>query len=53
MRTNWRNHCCGGVTDNTQTVISQVFDQAEQRDPIHARTWIVLIDGAKAQIEQF
>jgi hypothetical protein len=42
----------GSVTDNTQTVISAVFDQAEQRDPQHRRTWIVLVDGARAQIEQ-
>lgn len=42
----------GSVTDNTQTVISAVFDQAEQRDPEHRRTWIVLVDGARAQIEQ-
>jgi hypothetical protein len=42
----------GSVTDNTQTVISAVFDQAEQRDPDHRRTWIVLVDGARAQIEQ-
>jgi hypothetical protein len=42
----------GSVTDNTQTVISTVFDQAEQRDPHHARPWVVLVDGAKAQIEQ-
>jgi hypothetical protein len=43
---------CGSVTDNTQTVISAVFDQAEQRDPDHRRTWIVLVDGARPQIEQ-
>nr|WP_156164340.1 ISKra4 family transposase [Streptacidiphilus albus] len=42
----------GSVTDDTRTVISAVFDQAEQRDPLHARTWIVLVDGARAQIEQ-
>lgn len=42
----------GSVTDNTQTVISAVFDQAEQRDPGHQRTWIVLVDGARPQIEQ-
>lgn len=42
----------GSVTDNTQTVISAVFDQAEQRDPEHKRTWIVLVDGARPQIEQ-
>ena len=42
----------GSVTDNTQTVISAVFDEAEQRDPGHNRTWIVLVDGARPQIEQ-
>ncbi|WP_246576840.1 ISKra4 family transposase [Actinospica durhamensis] len=42
----------GSVTDNAQTVISDAFDQAEQRDPHHQRTWIVLLDGANAQIEQ-
>jgi hypothetical protein len=42
----------GSVTDNTQTVISAVFDQPEQRGPDHQRTWIVLVDGARAQIEQ-
>jgi hypothetical protein len=42
----------GSVTDNAQTVISAAFDQAEQRDPGHERTWIVLLDGANAQIEQ-
>jgi hypothetical protein len=42
----------GSVTDNAQTVISAAFDQAEQRDPHHERTWIVLLDGANAQIEQ-
>jgi hypothetical protein len=42
----------GSVTDNAQTVISTAFDQAEQRDPRHERTWIVLLDGACAPIEQ-
>jgi hypothetical protein len=42
----------GSVTDNAQSVISAAFDQAEQRDPHHERTWIVLLDGANAQIEQ-
>src|SRR5437016_4001345 len=42
----------GSVTDNTQTVISTTFDQAEQRDPGHERTWVVLVDGSRPQIEQ-
>jgi hypothetical protein len=32
-------------------VISAVFDEAERRDPGHARTWIVLVDGDNHQIE--
>jgi hypothetical protein len=40
------------LAENTQTVISAVFDQAERRDPDHQRTWIVLVDGARPQIEQ-
>jgi hypothetical protein len=28
-----------------------VFDQAEQRDPTHRRTWVVLVDGARHQLE--
>jgi hypothetical protein len=32
-------------------VIAQVFDQATQRDPTHRRTWVVLVDGARHQLE--
>ena len=42
----------GSVTDNTQRVISAAFDQAEQCDPGHSRTWVVLVDGSRPQIEQ-
>jgi hypothetical protein len=28
-----------------------VFDQATQRDPTHRRTWVVLVDGARHQLE--
>lgn len=42
----------GSVTDNTAEVVSAAFDQAEQRDPRHHRTWVVLVDGAAPQIEQ-
>jgi len=28
-----------------------VFDQATQRDPTHRRTWIVLVDGARHQLD--
>ena len=33
--------------------IAAVFDQAERRDPGHARTWIALVDGDRHQIEVF
>jgi hypothetical protein len=42
----------GSVTDNSAEVVSAVFDQAEQRDPRHERTWVVLVDGAQPQIDQ-
>jgi hypothetical protein len=45
----WLN---GSVTDNTQTVISAAFDQAEQRDSGHLRAWVALVDGSRPQIEQ-
>jgi len=28
-----------------------VFDQADQRDPTHRRPWIVLVDGARHQLD--
>jgi hypothetical protein len=42
---------CGSVNDTAAEAIAQVFDQAEHRDPEHARTWVVLVDGAPAQID--
>jgi hypothetical protein len=41
----------GSVATTSEQVIAQVFDQAEQRDPTHRRTWIVLVDGARHQLE--
>ena len=41
----------GSVATTSEHVISQVFDQAEQRDPTHRRTWAVLVDGARHQLE--
>jgi hypothetical protein len=32
-------------------VIAQVFNQADQRDPTHRRTWVVLVDGARHQLD--
>jgi hypothetical protein len=40
------------VADTCADVISTAFDQAEARDPDHQRDWVVLVDGAEAQIAQ-
>ncbi|HUW66115.1 MAG TPA: ISKra4 family transposase [Spirochaetia bacterium] len=39
------------VVENASTVISQVFDEAHRRDPLHLRTWVVLVDGNNHQID--
>jgi hypothetical protein len=41
----------GSVATTSEHVISQVFDQAQQRDPTHRRTWVVLVDGARHQLD--
>jgi hypothetical protein len=33
------------ITAGRDVTICKVFDEAERRDPGHARTWIALIDG--------
>lgn len=42
---------CGSVTDTAAQVVSAVFDQAGHRDPGHRRPWVVLVDGARHQID--
>lgn len=46
-----RKWLTASVADDPADVIKCVFDQAEARDPEHRRTWIVLVDGATAQID--
>lgn len=46
-----RKWLTASVADGAADVIAAVFDQAEARDPKHQRTWIVLVDGAVAQID--
>ena len=41
----------GSIATTPQQVISAVFDHAEQRDPTHRRTWVVLVDGARHQLD--
>jgi hypothetical protein len=39
------------VTDDIGQVIAAAFDEATRRDPDHQRTWMVLVDGNRTQIE--
>ena len=41
----------GSVARDAKEVIRAAFDQAEARDPEHLRTWVVLVDGDRHQIE--
>jgi hypothetical protein len=40
------------VVVDAAEVITRVFDQAERRDPAHARTWVALVDGNNHQIDR-
>jgi hypothetical protein len=40
------------VSDDAAQVITAVFDEAERRDPGHARTWVALVDGNNHQINR-
>jgi len=46
-----RKWLTASVAADAADVIAAVFDQAEARDPGHLRPWIVLVDGATAQID--
>ncbi len=39
------------ITASRAETIAALFDEAERRDPGHARTWIALVDGDNHQIE--
>ncbi len=41
----------GSVACDASEVIAAAFGQAEARDPAHLRTWVVLVDGDRHQIE--
>ena len=38
------------ITAGRDVTIGKVFDQADRRDPGHARTWIALVDGDNYQL---
>lgn len=41
----------GSVDHPPEHTITTAFDQAEARDPGHVRTWVVLVDGARHQLD--
>jgi hypothetical protein len=41
----------GSVRRDPAEVIAAAFDEAEARDPLHLRTWVVLVDGAEHQLD--
>jgi hypothetical protein len=40
------------VVDDAASVVAAMFDEADRRDPDHARTWIALVDGNNHQIDR-
>jgi hypothetical protein len=40
------------VVDDAASVIADIFDEAERRDPTHQRTWVALVDGNNHQIDR-
>ncbi|WKK26882.1 ISKra4 family transposase [Streptomyces olivoreticuli] len=42
---------CGSVVHDAEHVVRRVFEHAEARDPDHRRCWVVLVDGARHQLD--
>lgn len=47
-----RKWLCASVVDDAATVLADIFDEAERRDPDHQRTWVALVDGNNHQIDR-
>jgi hypothetical protein len=43
--------CTASLVRPPEQVIADAFDQAQARDPKHLRPWIVLVDGARHQLD--
>ncbi|WP_042435651.1 ISKra4 family transposase [Streptacidiphilus anmyonensis] len=43
--------CTASLVRPPEQVIADVFDQAQARDPNHLRPWVVLVDGARHQLD--
>jgi len=40
------------VTDDARTIIADMFNEADRRDPEHQRAWVALVDGNNHQIDR-
>ncbi len=40
------------VARDAASVVGQIFDEADRRDPDHRRTWVALVDGNNHQIDR-
>ncbi|CAN5115966.1 hypothetical protein BH20ACT16_BH20ACT16_05120 [soil metagenome] len=40
------------VVADAATVVADIFDEADRRDPDHARDWVALVDGNNHQIQR-
>jgi hypothetical protein len=40
------------VAHDAATIVAQIFDEADRRDPNHTRTWVALVDGNNHQIDR-
>jgi len=47
-----RKWLTASVIEDAAQVVSEVFDEAQRRDPNHQRTWVALVDGNNHQIDR-
>jgi len=40
------------VVDNAASVVTEIFKEADRRDPTHQRSWVALVDGNNHQIDR-
>ena len=40
------------VVEDAATVVADIFDEADRRDPVHQRQWVALVDGNNHQIDR-
>jgi hypothetical protein len=47
-----RKWLTASVVEDAATVVTDIFDEAERRDPDHERAWVALVDGNNHQIDR-